>query len=765
MSILFHESDSRLFKSNSSNSNQSHDEHRLFTQSSSLQTKTTNNQKVTTCFSQVSNTRPKVPSNLVRSSTSCSNSFGAEQEANSREQSLSLHMLTRDQLVDSLNEKQNVLFAARNEYVQYYENFYAITRKFHLEKLGNLKLSFRNQILKQQIYFETELFELSKEFMNDFKTKNYNTKLVNNKNNNQNSPNPFEREKQCIKLFKLDVKKLLDYMRDSLLNSIDTLIEAYETCQVLKSLESIENKVQKQNANLNHTFNILIEQANGSTRNDKQNNTIKNRQNGDVNNLNDEKDEEDGAEDELSRTLKAEQEMIDKYKREMEELMHTLDDIEVQHLHRKELHVKKDKFLGKLKSKFKFIENKYDLLNKQVTHLKYESDVYKQLWLEKQRSSMKELKEEKHSYENSCKSSSLSPSSSSRSSSTSSLSDCFIDLSLNEHHISSSGVASASNITSACASATAENTSSTTTTTTTAAATTTSGQLHTKNELEELLNGMETVDSLDEDSSSSSHITHSSETQSNKKYPALFQSHASYLSLNDYNRKLNIINSLINLHKTKLSGNQHDDSFGFNTESARETKECNTINVTIASAHINSSVGRELNENSSCAFEPNLLHLKRKSTQNSSLDLSECSTDGDKIIIENCNLKLDKDISNWYVTRQIENMSSVNSFQIPNGSVIKSGKVMRIRTPFQNDQLEFLLAIKQLYHHQSNQQQSDINELDNNHFGMNRSKRNSCLRIITKLINPDGVVKATHTQEIPKFYHEIFKYANLIQFI
>jgi hypothetical protein len=448
--------------------------------------------------------------------------------------------------------------------------------------------------------------------------------------------------------------------------------------------------------NLNYTFSILIEPKNGSTCNDKQTNTIRNRQNGDVNNLNDEKDSEDSEEDELSRTLKSEQEMIDKYKREMDELMHTLDDIEVQHLHRKELHLKKDKFLSKLKSKFKFIENKYDSLNKQVTHLKYESDVYKQLWLEKQRSSMKELKEEKHSYENSCKSSSLSPSSSSRSSSTSSLSDCFVDLSLNEQHIGSNG-ASASVITSSCTSAAVGTTSSSTTTTTT------SGHLHTNNDLEDLLNGMEAVDSLDEDSSSSSHITHSSETTSNKKYSSLFQSHASYLSLNDYNRKLNIINNLINLHKTKLSGNQHDDPLHFDAESARDTKECKTINVTMASAQLNTSLGLELNENSNCAFEPNLLHVKRKNKQNSSLDLSECSTDGDKIIIENCNLKLDKDISNWYVTRQIENMASVNSFQIPNGSVIKSGKVLRIRTPIQNDQMEFLLAIKQFYHHQSNE--------------------------------------------------------------
>ena len=50
----------------------------------------------------------------------------------------------------------------------------------------------------------------------------------------------------------------------------------------------------------------------------------------------------------------------------MDELMHTLDDIELQHLQRKDQLSIKNKFCNKLKSKFKFIESKYDMLNKQI---------------------------------------------------------------------------------------------------------------------------------------------------------------------------------------------------------------------------------------------------------------------------------------------------------------------------------------------------------------------------------------------------------------
>ena len=68
----------------------------------------------------------------------------------------------------------------------------------------------------------------------------------------------FEREKQIVKLFKSDMKKLLDYMRDALIGSSDTLIEAYETCHILKTLETIENNFQKQNTQMKLTTSSLV---------------------------------------------------------------------------------------------------------------------------------------------------------------------------------------------------------------------------------------------------------------------------------------------------------------------------------------------------------------------------------------------------------------------------------------------------------------------------------------------------------------------------
>ena len=39
-------------------------------------------------------------------------------------------------------------------------------------------------------------------------------------------------------------------MKEALLNSSDTLVEAFETCKILKSLEQVEKNAQKQNFNL-----------------------------------------------------------------------------------------------------------------------------------------------------------------------------------------------------------------------------------------------------------------------------------------------------------------------------------------------------------------------------------------------------------------------------------------------------------------------------------------------------------------------------------
>ena len=91
---------------------------------------------------------------------------------------------------------------------------------------------------------------------------------------------------------------------------------------------------------------------------------------------------------------------------------------------------------------------------------------------------------------------------------------------------------------------------------------------------------------------------------------------------------------------------------------------------------------------------------------------------------------------------------SVGQFKLPAGSLIRSGKALRIETPFHSDHVDYLLAIKQRQQQQQQQQ---------NHT--------STLKIVTKLITPQGTVASVHTQELPKFYHEILKYATLIQFL
>jgi hypothetical protein len=141
--------------------------------------------------------------------------------------------------------------------------------------------------------------------------------------------------------------------------------------------------------------------------------------------------------------------------------------------------------------------------------------------------------------------------------------------------------------------------------------------------------------------------------------------------------------------------------------------------------------------------------------QASSLDLTDCSTDGDRVIVENCNLKSDRDISNWFITRQIENMS-ISKYKLPNGSVIKSGKVLKIETPFANDQLDYLIAIKN---------QLKLEQQQNSQSNTKCQVKKLCLKIRTRLISPDGTLKAIHVQEIPQFYQDIFKYANMIQFL
>ena len=101
-------------------------------------------------------TAPKTPSNLVKSTKIPSFSSHAN--------SISSDVLIydRQKLLEFLNERESSLFKTRDEYEEQFENFFVLAKRFHMEKLNNLKLTFKNQILKQQIYFETELLELSK---------------------------------------------------------------------------------------------------------------------------------------------------------------------------------------------------------------------------------------------------------------------------------------------------------------------------------------------------------------------------------------------------------------------------------------------------------------------------------------------------------------------------------------------------------------------------------------------------------------------------
>lgn len=595
---------------------------------------------------------PKIPSNLVIPCTLPDNDNNTEiSNIDSLDQQ-------KEQLVKFVNEKEQILLSARNEYNKQYENIFTLTKKFQIEKLKNLKLSFKNQILKQKIYFESELTEISKECERDM----YEAKVKSSVH------------KHLLRVFKQDMRQLLDYMREALVSSGDTLIEAYEACHVLKSLEKLENNTQKQYLNMkNSTSNLL-----------------KNNENP----VNDSKKT-------LNRQFDDDEAQFNNYKHEMDELIHILDDIELQHLQRKDQLTTKKKFFNKLKSKFKFIETKYDLLNRQCENLKEESNVYKQLYTEKQLTIASNS--EFINFCDKCStSSSLAPSTGSRSSSVSDLSEA------NQQLIEQS---------------------------------------------DEYLEELEDIAYSSSSSSSSSSSLHQDEDEHflllEEDYSTSSESNSTN-NIHDYNRKLDIVKNLINLHVAK----------------SLNSKECTTTtsstllsinNLWRQSQTTDNSFNfmSETNQILTQAAPINIRHTGERQRNNScSLDLSDCSLDGDKVIIENSSLKQNCNLSGWCLTRQIEQMpnDTVKTHKLPSGSLVKSGKVLRVHTPFQSDPLEFLLAIRYRNRHFSTTQTAN-----------KKNKLN--LKIYTKLLSPDGCVKAVHTQEIPQFYEEIFKYANLIQLL
>ncbi len=227
------------------------------------------------------------------------------------------------------------------------------------------------------------------------------------------------------------------------------------------------------------------------------------------------------------------------------------------------------------------------------------------------------------------------------------------------------------------------------------------------------------------------------------------------LSITDYNRKLCLINELINLHKSKMSpkdlwsisseteiipsNNPSLNNFTQANIKYLDLKEQEDINHKVSSSICYKPQSDLFSE----SMDSNIVLYNVK--QDTCLDLTDVSTDGDRVCIENCNLKLDHDVSDWYITRQIEDMS-IRSYKFPQGSTINAGKCLKVEKPFENDQLEYLVAIKS--------QKSKFED-----------KKQSCVKIKTRLVSPDGTLKALHTQEIPQFYQEIFKYANLIKFL
>lgn len=682
-------------------------------------------------------TVPKTPSNLVRSSKLPS--FSSHTKFDGINSDVIIY--DRQKLLEFLNERESNLFKTRDEYEEQFENFFSLAKRFHTEKLNNLKLTFKNQILKQQIYFETELLELSKECMRDYECSG-NSKSMNSRrmfsSKKQSKADKFEKEKQMVKLFKSDMKKLLDYMREALINSSETLIEAYETCHILKTLETIENNFQKQNSHMKLTTSNLIKSSGDSPLdNDQTSRYNKNHNNNEIRNDFDES--EDSEVSKLNKQLSDEQALFNNYKEEMDELMHTLDDIELQHLQRKDQLTTKTKFFNKLKNKFKFIENKFDKLNKQIADLKHESHIFKKLLIEKQHSSSSDQSDSNlecniYTKQSSVLSSlstalSASSSSSSRSSSTSSLSDCVGDIISSNNEINHSSESSSKSSSSSSSSLSNQ-------------------------DISELMTGSE---NLDFDDLVDEHNVFESDSTKNEceDFP--------HLSLEDYNRKLCLINELINLHKSKMSAK---DLWSMSSESETQdsSKHPSLNNFTKANIKYYNLKDEEekdilkIRENPSICYKKldqlssslknNLMHYNIK--QESALDLVDVSTDGDRVCVENCNLKLDQDISDWYVTRQIDNMP-VRSYKFRLNSIISAGKCLKIEMPFANDQLDYLIAIKNQQSRKLEYHSSDL--------------KKSFLKIRTRLYTPDGTLKAMHTQEIPQFYQEIFKYANLIKFL
>jgi hypothetical protein len=602
---------------------------------------------------------PKTPSNLLKSTSN-----NLIDSASIKPPSI----IDKNELLTVLNNTETILLSAKTQYEQNYEKYLSIVLKFYTEKLNNLKLSFKNQILKQQIYFEQELFDLCKECTNEYSETYNKTRTRSNSKNNS----------QVIRYYRSEMKNLVDYMRNALLNTAYTLIEAHETCQALKNFEQAYSSFNKQNTCLKNSSSKILNNNKNENNVVVDNDSIVFDENGEIINR---------------QKLIDDQKQLEKYKQDLEDLMQTLDDIELQHLQRKDLVQLKTKQVQKLKSKLRFIEQKYDALSKKCAQMKCESYLLKRLYEEKKRIQLENQSSSgsacsktasktkiislnnNNNHSSSC---SLSPSSSSRSSSTTSLSDEgllryeligeedegeLLDQQIDDESASSFNTESSGSSSSA--------------------------------------------DDADDSNSTTSSSDESDEFLLNDFSDSTPQPAST--SSSSLNRKLNLLDDLITFHKSK-------------------------------SLYMNSNTNNETNN-----LQREILARRRNS---GGLDFSECSIEGDLIILENCNLKLDCDLTGWMLTRQIENMSHVMRYELPNRSLVKSGKVFKIHAPFRTNSLEFLQAIKKHL--------EEVGESSSNSIR---------IKVRTRLMSPDGRYKVTHTQEIPQFYLKVYRYANLIKIL
>lgn len=226
----------------------------------------------------------------------------------------------------------------------------------------------------------------------------------------------------------------------------------------------------------------------------------------------------------------------------------------------------------------------------------------------------------------------------------------------------------------------------------------------------------------------------------------------------DYNRKLALITDLINLHKSKTSGRTSiTDAAAAWTPPAPTSLSDLEEEPLISSSSLYPYKTRVMTlETTAAAAESSWSSIMSNCRRSTSLGLVECTCEGDRVCVENCDLKRDCDLAGWLIERSVvggeqhDSTTKVHNTTscaiLPAGSVVRSGKCLRVDMPFgarHNHVRELLAAVAK----------------------SSSSSRRGGVTVVTRLLAPDRTLVAAHHQEIPHFYREIFKYANLIQFL